>query len=365
MKNQVQLSKLIFTHNWEDPAVEESAFNLKPGATIFTITSGGCNAIGMLRFTPKIIYALDINPAQNWLMELKQAAFRQLSYPELLGFIGIRKEKRRWEMYSALQSQVSAEARNFWENHKNIIERGIFMNGRYERFTKLAGALIRLLQGKKRTENFFRCNSLEEQADFYHRHWDNRRWRLIFRLMFNKKRLAKRGLNADYFHFDDGSASFSESFYRRAAHALTGMPIKSNYFLALYLLGHYLSEEAMPDYLLEKNFEILKQQIDKIIPVTADCKYWLKDQPADVFNAMGLSNICELMNDQDSSFLFNEVQRTGKPGARIVFRNLMIPREVPDFLSQIVAVDKASSQQLRLADRSFVYSKVAVYDIRK
>ncbi len=365
MSGQVQLSNLIFTHNWEDPAVDEAAFALTAGANIFTITSGGCNTLGLLRFNPKAIYCVDINPAQTWLMELKQAAFRGLSHAELLSFLGVREENRRIDMYDGIKNYLSIDARNFWDGQTKRIRRGLIMNGRYERFARIAGALIRFLEGKEKTRKFFETWTLEEQAAFYRNRWDHFGWRMIFKIMFNKKRLAKKGLKADYFHFDDGSASFSESFYRRASHAMTSIPASTNYFLALYLLGHYLNEDALPAYLQEKNFVSIRQEISRIHPVTADSKLWLKKQPADFFDAMGLSNICELMDDQDTFMLFNEVQRTAKRGARIVFRNLMVPREVPVSLRHSIVEDEARSRELRLADRSFVYSKVAVYDVLK
>ena len=49
---------------------------VKEGDTVFTITSGGCNTLGFLRFNPTAVHCVDINPAQNHLMELKKAAFK-------------------------------------------------------------------------------------------------------------------------------------------------------------------------------------------------------------------------------------------------------------------------------------------------
>ncbi|RTL60256.1 MAG: DUF3419 family protein [Sphingobacteriales bacterium] len=365
IKGQVQLHQLIFTHNWEDPACDESALQLKPGQTVFTITSGGCNSLGFLRFNPGLIYCTDINPAQTWLMELKQAAIKKLDYSSLLEFFGIRHHNDRKSIYLSLQNELSKEGQLFWQNHLPLIKKGIVMNGRYERFVKIAGTLMRLLQGPGKTKSFFRLKTIEEQKKFYETQWDNRRWRWIFKTMFNKRRLAKKGLNADYFHFDDGSSSFSESFYKRAGHAIKDIPVGSNYFIALYLLGHYLSEESLPAYLQENNFDIIKKNIGRIKPVTADSKYWLQQQPPELFDAFALSNICELMDDADTHKLFSEVIRTAKPDAKIIFRNLMIPREVPQDLQSFIIKDTASSKELQQADRSFVYGKVAAYIVNK
>jgi hypothetical protein len=58
---------------------------------------------------------------------------------------------------------------------------------------------------------------------------------MLFQLLFNKRVLSRRGLSADYFRFDDGAASFAESFFQRARRALRDIPIATNYFLAQYL----------------------------------------------------------------------------------------------------------------------------------
>jgi S-adenosylmethionine-diacylglycerol 3-amino-3-carboxypropyl transferase len=364
-QGQVQLSKLIFTQNWEDPAVDEKALHLQEGDTVFTITSGGCNTLGFLRFNPSAIYCVDINPAQTFLMELKQAAFRNLSFEELHEFFGITKSKRRLETYNRIKNNLSPQALQFWEKHRRIINEGLLMNGRYEKFVKIAGVLLRVMQGKRKMEKFFALKSLQEQEEFYNNEWDNKRWRWLFKTMFNKKRLAKKGLNADYFHFDDGSSSFSESFYKRAGHAMKSIPASSNYFLSLYFLGHYLNASSLPAYLLPQNFELIKKNIDCIRPVTADSKYWLQQQPDNFFNAMSLSNICELMDDEDTYKLFDEVKRTCQNSGNIIFRNLMIPRDVPESLRYAIVKNDELSKSLQQMDRSFVYGKIAAYEIKK
>ena len=74
----------------------------------------------------------------------------------------------------------------------------------------------------------------------------------MFNILFNKRMLAKRGLVADYFHFDDGSKSFAESFYNRSKKAFRNLPVKGNYFLSLYLLGKYSNHNEVPVYLKRK-----------------------------------------------------------------------------------------------------------------
>jgi S-adenosylmethionine-diacylglycerol 3-amino-3-carboxypropyl transferase len=362
---QVPLSKLIFTHNWEDPAMDERVLKIREGDKVFTITSGGCNTLGFLRFNPGQVYCVDINPAQNYLMELKKAMFRKLDYQAFSEFMGLKESRTRLNTYKTLKTELSDDAVEFWEQNLDTIRKGLIMNGRYERFVKIAGAMLRILQGPKTTRSFFQLDSIAAQQDFYNNSWDNKRWRWIFDTMLNKKRLAKRGLVSDYFHFDDGSSSFSESFYRRAGHVMKDLPVKDNYFLALYFTGKYLDPLEVPEYLKPENFEVIRRNVDRIVPVSEDSKYWLEKQENNFFDAFALSNICELMDDTDTHKLFTEVIRTAKPGAKVIFRNLMIAREVPEDLRGIVVKDEALSREIQYDDRSFVYGKVAAYTIHK
>ena len=114
-----------------------------------------------------------------------------------------------------------------------------------------------------------------------------------------------------------------------------------------------------------ENFDVIKRNINKLIQVSADCKYWLEQQPDNKFDAFALSNICELMDENDTHKLFKEVIRTAKPGAKIIFRNLMIPREVPENLRSIIVKNELLSKELQQSDRSFVYGKVAAYSVCK
>ena len=364
-QGQVKLFKLIFTMNWEDPESDYQALKITPGDRMMTITSGGCNTLSFLLYDPEEVYTVDINPSQSFLLELKMAAIRKLEHEGFLAFLGLKNSTDRLLTYNKLKVGLSENAKLFWDQNKALIEKGFLINGRYESFVKLVGRIMLLIQGKARINGLFNDNNPEEQKEFYNKYWDSKRTRFMFDLFFNKYVLAKRGLKGDYFHFDDGSDSFSTSFFNRFSRALRDIPVKGNYFLHLYLKGRYRSLDELPDYLLESNFNTIKARLDRIRIVTADAKEWLSSMPDNSLNCLGLSNICELMDQEDTLRFFNEVYRTACPLARISFRNLMIPREVPEILRDRILLDKNLSKTIYENDRSFVYGKVAAYQIKK
>jgi S-adenosylmethionine-diacylglycerol 3-amino-3-carboxypropyl transferase len=358
---QVQLDQLLFGKSWEDPDCDRRALRISSADKVVAIASGGCNVFELLLDDPREIVAVDISPAQVYLVELKVAAIRRLDLHEYLSFIGIAPSTNRQSFYVDLRESLSREARDYWDYHSDLINLGIQESGRYEQFLRMFRRLLRVLQGRRRIQGLFDQRT-GSQNSYFDTVWNTPQWRLIFRLFFNKRILAKRGLASDYFKFADGASSFAESFFRRTEHALKRLPVGSNYFLQQYLLGEYL---VLPSYLQKDNYDLIRSRLDKIRLVVADLKHWLSSQPAASISCFSLSNICELMDEADTRLLFDEVVRTAVPGARICFRNLMVPREArpsPSVASRIVKNDSLSKSLVE-NDRSFVYSKVEALEI--
>ena len=364
-KDQVPIFKLVFTHNWEDPDSDHAALDIKRDDSIMAITSGACNVLGFLLSDPEIIYSLDINPTQSHLLELKIAAIKSFEFSDFVSFAGLKPSEKRIEQYEKIKPFLSDEALTYWNEHTSILKSGFIMNGQYEGFIKIAGKFIKLLQGKKRVHRLFDEKSLREQEAYFDNIWDTKRFHYMFKILFNKRMLAKKGLVADYFHFDDGSKSFSESFYKRSKKAFRNISIKGNYFLSLYLLGKYQNDHEVPAYLKQENYEIIKSRVDRIKNITRDAQGWIDSMPDQSIDCFALSNICELMSEKDTHRLFTGVYHKARKGARVIFRNLMIPREVPDDLKDEIVKDEILSKHIYDNDRSFVYGKVAAYSIPK
>lgn len=364
-KDQVSLFKLVFTHSWEDPDSDMAALKIKSKDAVLAITSGGCNVLGFLLFDPEIIYSIDINPAQSYLLELKIAAIKSLNFDDFISFAGLNKNENRLNLYKRITPFLNDKALEYWNQNDKVLSHGFIMNGKYERFIKLAGKFLILLQGRKRVLGLFKEKTNEEQEIYFDNVWNTKRFHYLFKILFNKRMLAKRGLATDYFHFDDGSSSFGESFYNRSKKAFRNIPVKGNYFLSLYLLGKYSNANEVPAYLKKENFELIKSRIDRIKIITAEAQVWLDSMPANSIDCFALSNICELMSEKDTKRLFTAVHRTARESARVIFRNLMIPREVPEALQASIEKDTSLSRKLYENDRSFVYGKVAAYIVHK
>ena len=71
---------LVYNTCWEDPAVDRQALHIGPEDTVMVITSAGCNALDYALGNPARVYAIDANPRQNALLELKIAGIRKLDF---------------------------------------------------------------------------------------------------------------------------------------------------------------------------------------------------------------------------------------------------------------------------------------------
>jgi len=109
---------LIYNTCWEDPAVDRMALGAQPGDTLLVITSAGCNVLDYALTGVRRIHAVDANPRQNALLELKIAGIRRLDHSDFFALFGQGFHHRAAAIYrSALRPDLSDFARGFWDRH--------------------------------------------------------------------------------------------------------------------------------------------------------------------------------------------------------------------------------------------------------
>ena len=107
---------LLFNSCWEDPRIDRQVLQLGPSDSVLVITSAGCNALSYLLDSPKHVYAVDLNPLQNHLLELKRAAIRRLDYSDFFQMFGAGKWSGFTAAYaSTLRAELSPTAQSFWD----------------------------------------------------------------------------------------------------------------------------------------------------------------------------------------------------------------------------------------------------------
>ena len=90
---------LVYNTCWQDPAVDRQALQLGPEDSVLVITSAGCNALDYALQGPRRIHAVDANPRQTALLELKLAGIRMLEFEDFFRIFGNGYHARFRELY--------------------------------------------------------------------------------------------------------------------------------------------------------------------------------------------------------------------------------------------------------------------------
>lgn len=352
--------RIVYSQCWEDPATGRAALELGLDDDVLVVTSGGCNALAFALDGPRTITALDVNPAQNHLLELKIAALRVLDHPSLLGFVGVRHAQDRVCMYGRLRPSLSHAARDYWDRHPDAIARGVVHAGRFERFLRIfRRAVLPLMHGNGTVERLLSLEGGPAQRAFYDDVWNTRRWRLLFQLFFGKLAQSRVGRYPEFFR-EVELTNIGRHYLARARHVLAELPVRGNWFVEYILTGTYRDPEAGPPYLRPSNHDLLRQRLDAIEIVTDDVKSFLDRTQERRFSAFYLSDVFEWMDRARYEAALTRIARAGRPGARLCYYNNLVPRRRPGVLAHALVPDDALGRRLHAADRSFVYSDVVV-----
>lgn len=368
MKKGLTMSKvfedILYAQCWEDPQMDRAAFALGPEDAVFSITSGGCNVLSFLIDDPRKVIALDVNPCQNYLLDLKMAAFRMLDYDQLLEFVGVRKASSRALLYRQIRPALRVASRSYWDCQEEKIRRGIIHCGRYESYMRLVGKTVERLVGRKAIAGIFGADSPRSRAEIFHRHWDNRRWRLLTRVLLSRTTMAFLFDDA-FFRYLDESFSFGRHFADIAERALIDLTPGESPFLSYILLGHYFNEEALPQYLRREHFGVIRDRVDRIVMVCEDCGSFFSRLAESSISRFNFSNIFEWMSGEAFEDLLRQTYRVATEGAVLTYRNLLVFRERPSSLSSSFQPLREEAARLHKCDLSFVYSRYVVEKVVK
>jgi S-adenosylmethionine-diacylglycerol 3-amino-3-carboxypropyl transferase len=341
--------EVVFGQVREDAAVEVAALAAceRPGV-VFCIGSGGCTAFSLLIAGPARVHAVDINPAQLHLIEIKKAAFERLSYPDLLLCLSVDARP----FYPDLRSSLTEAARVFWDRRPHLLALGLNQCGIIERKLKqVMRLLLPLLQGRQRLDAMFRQEDLSGQRSFYLRHWDNWRWKLLFqwglsrpvlRLLFGPAFLAPLPADIQRLMKEQVDAAF------------LGSPLSENGYLWQTFLGRYPpGEKGLPIYLQPEHHSAIRAGMDRLHPVCADAAAWLAEQPPASIGFFALSNILEVTTSDYAARLAGSILHAAAPGAVVCLRSIFPPG--PHDVrrqSERLTLDRELSDALALKNRS-------------
>ena len=249
--------RVLFGRMYEDASIELAAF--PPGGRIFCIASAGCTAF---RLAPRHeVVAVDINPVQ-------------LAYVE---------------------RRIAGEP---------------MAPGTAERLMALGRALLPLAGWwPSRRRAFLELERPAEQAAYWRRHLDTRRFRAALSILFSRPLLRVAYAPPLLACLPP---RFGAIVRARMARAFATHANRTNPYARALLLGELRDEPTPPE-------------AGRICLVHADAAAYLETVPAGSFDGFALSNILDGAEESYRARLFAAVQRAAAPDAVTVLRSFGEP----------------------------------------
>lgn len=343
-----------YANVWEDADILVESLSPCAGGKLLSIASAGDNSFSLLTMQPELVVAVDLNPVQLALVELKAEAIKQLSREECVAFLGFAAATNRVKTYELLRSNLSAETRAIFDTLKTEIESGIIHHGKFERyFQTFANRILPLIHNKKTTGLLFTEKTAEEQSAFYQNHWNTWRWRLLFKIFFSKPVMGRLGRDPEF--LNEVKVPVGTFIFNKAEQHLSSIHVSNNHMLRYQLTASF--GHLLPHYLQEKNYARIKEhlsalQLHKGYAEEAIAKYGK-------FKGMNLSNIFEYMPHDIFAQVGKNLDSGLESGGKLTYWNLMVPRK----LSRVVESlewQQHESEKLALRDKGFFYSGIVV-----
>jgi S-adenosylmethionine-diacylglycerol 3-amino-3-carboxypropyl transferase len=259
---------LVYNTCWEDPRIDRQALELGSDDRVMLITSAGCNALDYALDFPKEIHAVDLNPLQNALLELKIACIRTLQYDDFFELFG----KGSWSGWSSayatlVRPLLSPGAQKIWDSRSHFFtgssrrssfyfhgSSGYFawtVNGYINRIAKVRSALLEMLDASdvQEQKQIFESRNLGLSIWSPLLRWILRRD--LTMSMLGVPRVQRNQIDRDV------PGGISQFIIDRVESVFTQLPLKDNYFWRVYITGQY-SHDCCPEYLKEQSFNQLK-----------------------------------------------------------------------------------------------------------
>ena len=258
-------NNLVYNTCWEDPRLDHVALDLSPDDRVMVITSAGCNALDYALAAPQRVYAVDMNPRQNALLELKVAAIKRLQFEDFFQMFGEGHLHGVRSIYEcALRQDLGDWSRRYWDRRIRFFDDRrypFYYRGTSGFFARLINLYLdRVIRVRPVVERLLSASSVSEQQQIYDHELKDRFWTKSMRFALGRDttlsllgvpRAQREQVERDY---EGGIVQFvhdcMEAVFAR-------LPIHDNYFWRVYITGRY-SEDCCPEYLRPDNFEKLK-----------------------------------------------------------------------------------------------------------
>lgn len=167
-------SEYIYAFTWEDPRVDHRLLRIGSDDVILAIASAGDNILDYLQYNPRKVHAVDLNPNQNHLLELKVACFTALGYLDVWKIFGEGKHPHfKKLLLSKLSPHLSSQAFQFWLDRSDTFTwasgKGLYETGGSRYALKMVRYLFNIFGLHADVKRLCQAQTLEEQRQIWPR----------------------------------------------------------------------------------------------------------------------------------------------------------------------------------------------------
>lgn len=377
---------LVYNTCWEDPRLDRQALALGPDDRVLVITSAGCNALDYLLEGPAEVFAVDVNPRQNALLELKVAGIRSLEFDDFFAIFGRGRHPQFRSLYeSRLRNQLTPFARKYWDRHWKFFRgqgrrKSFYFRGSSGFVAWVVNSYIdRIAKVRPAIDAVLNAESISEQRDIYHTSLKDAFWNRFIRWAVGRdSTLAMLGVPREQrlqveLDYPGRIAKFIEDAIEAV---FCDLPLKDNYFWRVYLTGEY-TQECCPEYLKRSNFDVLKAGlVDRLRIETSTVLEFLRNNPSPISRFVLLDHM-DWMSNASFESLEQEWQAIldrATPGARLLWRSGGLRTEYLDHvtvgidgrsvrLPELLDLDMTRAKELHRQDRVHTYGSFYVANL--
>lgn len=332
----------------EDSRSELAALNVRDRRVV-SIAAAGERAFALLLGDPREVVAIDRNPAQIYLTELKVAAMRQLEREAYLGFLGIRHDADREATYRTFAHRLPAPARRYWDRHLREVREGIHATGLTERGLSRVAPMLRMLLADT-VVRLRAAESIEAQGQLAGELLRRPGVHALLGLIFNP--VSGRFFLRDRVYYGDARRDAAPYIIERLVTTLENHRFDDCFIFELFLQGHLRYCRALPLDCTEDAYPIVRARLDRLRLAVGDIRSYLAAQPSGSVDAFSLSDLGGYLTVDEYSELLDQVERVASEDARLCIREFISQPTRLSSWPKTLLRDRALEQHLDRSDRS-------------
>ncbi|KAK7430164.1 hypothetical protein QQZ08_003349 [Neonectria magnoliae] len=174
LKKHTQFNdEYIYAFTWEDTRIDERLLKLGPDDKVLAITSAGDNILSYLTQSPARVHAVDLNPTQNHLLELKAAAYTSgLPYEDFWKIFGEGKHSHfRDLLITKLSPHLSGRAFQYWLKNIHVFQNssgyGLYDTGGSRHAIRVFRWIARIFGLRSAVKQLLEARTLNEQREIW------------------------------------------------------------------------------------------------------------------------------------------------------------------------------------------------------